>query len=304
MIRFFCAALLAVCTLGNPATAQDRHVLGYGRLVNNDSFGDVRDRWQSGSVSSSRVRGYGWDGVLPDRPFSLIEYRVGAQIAAPANLRRPVAADRPFAGALALGAHTHFMRGRAEIAMGADLVFTGPQTGLGDFQTALHDGFGIKPASRSVLSNQIEDAVHPTFVGEAGSSLSMGGQVVLRPFAELRWGVETLARIGADLTIGSVGQGELLVRDPVTGQRYRAVHQRVPGFSYVVGGDIAYVDESAFLPADRGYALTDSRSRLRAGVHWQGEKNAAFYGITYLSEEFEAQPEGQYIGSFRLQLRF
>ncbi|MDJ0820378.1 MAG: DUF2219 family protein [Paracoccaceae bacterium] len=304
MIRFLCAALVAAFALGTPALSQERETLGYGRLVNNDSFGDVRDRWQTGSVSSSRVRGYGWDGMLPERAFSLIEYRVGSQLVAPDNLRQPAAGDRPYGGAISLGVHTHFARGMTEFAAGLDLVFTGPQTGLGEFQTAVHDAFGMKPPARAVLANQIGNAVHPTFVGEAGSSLTLGGRTVLRPFAELRWGVETLARVGADLTIGSVGQGELLIRDAVTGQRYRAVHERVPGFSYVVGGDIAYVDESAFLPADRGFALTDSRSRLRAGVHWQGEKNAAFYGVTYLSEEFQAQPEGQVVGSFRLQLRF
>lgn len=281
-----------------------RVVLGHGRLTNNDLLGDLDDRWQTGSVSSSRVVGRNWSGMLPDRPFDILEYRLSGQIIAPENMRTPDPEDRPWAGALSLGLHTHFMRGPVEMSMGGDLVVTGPQTGLGDLQTFVHDAIGEQPASRSVLSNQIENGVHPTLVLEAANSIPMGGQSVLRPFGEARAGVETLVRAGFDLTIGSVGQGELLVRDSVTGQRYRAVTDSVPGFSFVMGGDIAYVDSSVFLPSGHGYDLSNTRTRARAGLHWQGQSNAMFYGFTWMSKEFDTQPEGQVLGSVRLDLRF
>ena len=78
----------------------------------------------------------------------------------------------------------------------------------------------------------------------------------------------------------------------------------MPGFSYVLGGDIAHVQDSAFLPEDRGYDLTATRSRLRTGVHWQGERNAAFYGLTWMSKEFKAQDGSQVVGSVRLDFKF
>lgn len=301
------AATLALCALSlSPltASAQGREVLGHGRLVNNDLFGDGADRWQSGSVAASRVRGPSWTGALPDRPFDLLEYRIGAQVVAPENLRVPARVDRPFAGVVALGLHTHFDRGGTEFALGGDLVLTGPQTGLSDFQSALHDGLGVKPAAPGVVSGQVDNGVHPTLVMEAGRSYGVGDSSVLRPFAELRWGLETMARIGADFTIGPVGQGELMARDPVTGQRYRVIHQRTTGFSFLLGGDVATVSGSALLPESSGVTPTDTRTRLRAGMHWQGERNALFYGVTYMSEEFTAQPEGQVVGSMRLQMRF
>ena len=34
---------------------QKKHFIGYGRLITNDVFGDGKDRWRTGSFSSSRV---------------------------------------------------------------------------------------------------------------------------------------------------------------------------------------------------------------------------------------------------------
>lgn len=303
MIRFTVMAFLAMFGVVHPAAAQGRDVLGHGRLVTNDLIGDTRDRWQTGSLASSRVVGHGWNGFLPDRPFDLLEYRLGGQVVTPADLRNPDKDDRPFAGVWSLGLHTHFAKGAMEFAVGGDLVVTGPQTGLDDLHTAIHDAIGIKPASPSVLDDQIENGFHPTFVGEAGHQVALG-TAILRPFTELRWGAETLARIGADFTLGPVGQGELLVRDPITGQRYRTIYEHNPGASFVMGGDFAWVDSSVLLPEDRGYTAESTRTRLRAGVHWQGDQNSTFYGVTWLSEEFEGQPEGQWVGSLRLKVKF
>ncbi|MBP0484313.1 lipid A-modifier LpxR family protein [Sagittula salina] len=289
---------------GSPDTGFGGRVLvGHGRLTTNDLFGDRRDRWQTGSVSASRVvaRG-GWTGMLPDHPFDVLEYRLGVQVVSPEYIRVPAPDDRPFAGVVSLGLHTHFMRGPVEFSLGADLSATGSQTGIGSFQTAMHDLMGVVAASPSVLSNQIPNAVHPTAVVEVANTIPLG-RGVLRPFAEARVGLETMVRAGVDLTFGPVGQGEFLVRDGISGQRYRVVTDAMPGFSYVLGGDFAYVDSSKLMPASRGYDVTN-RSRARAGLHWQGDNKALFYGVTWLSKEFEAQPEGQFVGSMRIDLSF
>lgn len=308
MYRLF--ATLAFALLVFPSTsfaqaqiADARVPLGYGRLITNDALGDGQDRWRSGSVSSSRIRGYSWNGSLPETFGEIIEFRLMAENSAPSNLVRPAVGDRPFSGAWSLGAHSHFQRSGFEFAVGADLVITGPQTGLGQLQSAFHDLIGVPAQSAAVQAGQIPNGFHPTLVIESGRRFSIGEHASLRPFVEGRLGAETIIRAGIDLRIGRIGRGELLVRDPVTGQRYRTIQQLQTGSSFVLGADIAHVAESIYLPS-ASYTLSPSRQRLRAGVHWQGERASTFYGVTWLGEEFVGQGEGQLLGSLRLNLDF
>ncbi|MFP4304392.1 lipid A-modifier LpxR family protein [Rhodosalinus sp.] len=298
------AALLVLALFATlPGTAMaERVYLGYGRLLTNDQWGDLRDRYRTGAYTSSRVWGPAWTGRLPTRPGALLELRFHGETMTPAALRFPAPGDRPYAGALSFGMHTHYRQGAAEISLGGDVVVTGPQTRLSDLQGALHEVLDAAKPSDRVLANQIPDGTHPTLVVEVGRALS-AGRTRLRPFVEARTGAESLLRVGADLTIGSFGEGELLVREVSTGHRYRVIAARQRGVSFVAGADVARVFDSVFLPADRGYRLTD-RARVRAGLHWQGRRNALFYGLTWLGPEFEAQPEGQLVGALRLDLRF
>lgn len=303
--RHLIATLLAVLTLATPAMAEGRYTLGWGRLFSNDQIGDGRDRWQSGAYSVSRVRGHEWTGSLPSRLGDILEFRGHSAIVAPSSLTTPPAWDRRYAGILSLGLHSHFAWKGNEVALGGDLVFTGPQTGVSGFHRWSHDLMGLTEPSQSLLDNQIGNALHPTLVAELGRTLSFGDTARLRPFAELRAGVETLVRVGGDLTIGPMGADDLLLRDPVTGQRYRAVEgSRDDGFSLTLGADVAQVFNSALLPEGGAATLADSRHRLRAGLHWQGKRTSTFYGVTWLSPEFDQQPQGQLVGSLSLNLRF
>ncbi|QUJ76856.1 DUF2219 family protein [Sulfitobacter albidus] len=300
------AAVAASVSFLTPASvdAQQRDRLGYGRLMSNDYFGDGKDRWRTGSWTSSRVWGSDWNGALTPGFGDLIELRLSSEIIAPDNLERPQAGDRRYVGALSAGVHTHFEWNGLETALGADLVLTGSGTGLGSLQRQVHKALGVREPSRAVLDNQIS-GVHPTLVAEMGRTLTLSPDLTLRPFVEARAGAETMVRAGADLTFGGVGAGELLVRESVSGHRYRVIQNADPtGFSFLLGADFAHVADSQYLPDDDGFELTDSRDRLRAGVHWQGRTASAFYGLTYLGEEFEAQTEGQVIGSFRINLSF
>lgn len=299
------AALFAVMTSAAAPQAQTRESLGYGRLMTNDYFGDGSDRWRTGSWTSSRVWGSGWDGSNPATFGDLIELRLSSEIFAPDDLTNPSAGDRPYAGALSIGAHTHFDIKGFDAALGADLVVTGSGTGLGNLQRAVHKALGVRVPSETTLDDQISGGLHPTLVGELGRTISVSPRFHLRPFVEGRAGAETMVRAGIDLTFGSVGVGELLVRESVTGHRYRVVQdEEAGGFSFLLGADIAHVANSIYLPDDRGFDLTDSRDRVRAGVQWQGEQASAFYGLTYLGEEFEAQTEGQIVGSIQIKLSF
>ncbi len=304
------ALLLSLMLTSQTADAQtasvsERSYLGYGRLITNDYIGDGSDRWRTMSWTSSRIWGPEWRGTPPAGFGEMIELRLSAEIFAPVDLDIPAVGDRPYAGALSVGVHTHFMWHGFDTALGADLVMTGSGTGLGSLQRELHNVLGVQEPSRLTLDNQIGGGFHPTLVGEIGRDLALAPNIRLRPFLEARAGAETLVRAGADLTIGRAGSTDLMVRENTTGQRYRVVRgESLTGFSFLIGADIAHVAESIYLPSDRGLELTPSRDRLRAGMHWQGEAASAFYGLTYLGEEFEAQTEGQVVGSIRINLSF
>ena len=305
MLRILLAATILVAG-ALPGLAGDRARLGYGRLVNNDFYGDGRDRGHTASAQGSWIWGPTWQGQAPTAPGALLELRAFGGIVAPEALDRPAPGDRPYAGFLGLGLHTHASRGAWGWVAGIDLIATGPQTGMGTLQSALHDVLpGIAP-SEQVLETQIRDAVHPSLAIEVGRDLPVAGSAVLRPFVEGRAGYETLVRGGLDLTLGRVTGGDLMVRDMTTGQRYRAVRDGdgPDGLALVLGADVARVSRNVLLPRARGYTLTDSRARVRAGVHWQGARGDAFYGVTWMGREFEGQPDDQLVGSLRLNLRF
>ncbi len=304
MHRFY-VALLAVAALCAPvASAGERQKLGYGRLIVNDFLGDTQDRWRTGSVASSYIYGKQWSGAVPTSFGELLEVRILGEIISPDNLRAPAAGDRPYVGSLSLGVHTHFQKLGWEFAVGGDVVAVGPQTGLDGFQASVHDLLNIPEPSAAVRAGQVGNQILPAVVLEAGREYNLTGQARVRPFVEGKAGVETLVRAGVDLTFGSVGMQELLVRDAVTGHRYRTIQKDVPGVSVVLGADVAKVFDSVYLPASGGHSLTDARARVRAGVHWQGEQSSVFYGITWLGEEFAGQGEGQLVGALRLKLRF
>ena len=295
------AALFMTPQLPQIAAAETM-TLGYGRFFNNDALGDGKDRWRSGSYAISMIRGQGWDGALPQDIGAFLEYRLRSEVIAPEDLARPAAMDRRYVGAISAGLHTHFARAGAELRLGADLVATGPQTGVGGLQRDLHKLFGMTPPGD--LSNQIPNHVYPTLSAEMARPYRFG-TTHIRPYLEAQAGVETYLRLGGDLVFGSFGQGAMMLRDAVTGQRFVAVRGAdVPGVSFTLGGDIARVFDSAYLPDGGAAVLRETRVRMRMGMNWRGKKSEVFYGLTYLGREYEGQPSGQTLGSLRLHIRF
>ena len=205
MIRTLAAALSVFVVTTTVGAAEERQRLGYGRLSTNDVFGDGEDRWQTGSYASSRAWGPGWAGQLPTAPGRLLELRFNARVTAPDNVVTPAPGDRPFAGASSLGLHTHHRWGETQVSLGGDMVATGKQTGLDDIHAAIHGLVGADEPSAAVRNTQIGSEFHPTLVLEMGRDLDLGGNARLRPFVEVRAGLETLVRAGADMTIGDVG---------------------------------------------------------------------------------------------------
>lgn len=274
-------------------------------MITNDFIGDGKDRWRTGSVASSRVWGPEWAGELPTGVGEILELRLGAEIIAPESLDAFNRNDRRYGTSLSIGAHTQYLAGQTEVSAGVDLVFVSPQTGLSQFQGALHNALSVPEPVDSVLNNQIGNSINPTAALELGRSFDLSERSHVRPFLEARAGAETYVRAGFDLTFGSLGRGELMSRDLVSGQRYRTVANDWSGLSAVLGADFAYVGSSVYFSETRGPSVSKTRERVRLGIHWQGENEAAlFYGMTWLGEEFEGQDGGQVIGSARLNFRF
>lgn len=303
MVKALLAALVFVMAAPLGVGAQERVTLGFGRLFTNDALGDQSDRWRTGAYSISRVRGISWGGSLPERPGEILDLRLRGEIVAPADLVKPSSGDRRYAGMLSLGLHTHYQWRGNEVSLGGDLVATGPMTGVGSFQRWIHDQLGV--AEPQVLDDQIGNGIHPTLVAEFGRSIPVGANGMARPFVEVRAGLETLVRVGGDFSFGGYGPGDLMLRDPATGLRYRAVEgDRSTGLSLTVGADFAQVFSSALLPAGGDVTMSDTRSRLRAGLQWEGERASVFYGVSYLSPEFDEQQGGQTVGALNVNLRF
>jgi hypothetical protein len=293
---------VAVLNFASPALADGREKIGEGRLFNNDYLGDGKDRWHTGSYVYSYVTAR--EAYTGQEAFGdLIEYRLRAEIIAP---RRGSTApgDRPYVGAVSLGAHTHFNYGGTKLSLGADIMAIGPQTGLSDFQLAIHDAFDI--SHPPYVASQLGNRVLLNGLAAATRTYLLSDRATFRPFVEAQAGAEDLIRAGGDIIFGDVAQQDLLLRDVVTGQLYRGTEAKgVSGMSYVIGADIASVFASNYLPSDLGYTVSDTRARARAGVYWQmGDDVSFFYGATYLGKEFEGQSEGQVVGSLKVNFNF
>lgn len=301
-----CAGLMGVgMMIPCPVAAQERETLGFGRLFTNDFFGDNEDRWRSGSYSYSVVHGARWDGRAPAAPGAILEYRLRSEIIAPSTLNGAGSNDRAYVGALSAGLHTHYTHGRADISAGVDLVAVGPQTGTADLQDWIHDIISAPNISNSVLANQVGNAVHPTVLVQVSYPVSISANTTLHPFVEAQYGVEDFVRVGADVVIGQMMQNDLWLRDSPTGQLYTGVESGETGVGFTLGADYARMGESAYFPASFGTTAEEDRFRARAGVHWRfGNAISYFYGVTYLSEEYVGQPEGQFVGSLKLNFSF
>ncbi|MEN8897049.1 MAG: lipid A-modifier LpxR family protein [Yoonia sp.] len=251
-MRFTLAIAAVISTFATSAFAEGRETIGFGRIFNNDFFGDQADRLQTGSNTFSIVRGrqdYAGDEAFGD----LLEYQLRAQIISLSG-HAPAPGDRPYVGALTMGVAMHFDFQGTQLTLGSEMTAIGPQTGLSAFQIGFHDTFNMP---------------EPRFTDD---------------------------QLGNAFFLGGVAQNDLMLRDVVTGELYRGTQDEELGVSLLFGADIAKVFDSAYLPADMGYTVSETRSRARAGVFWQFAEDAPFfYGATYLSEEFEGQHKGQVV---------
>ena len=301
-MRCLFALLAMLIPFGTMSDAETSEFLGVGRLFTNDYLGDGRDRYQSGSYVRSYLRGPAdWDGTAQDFG-TLREYRLRSAIISSDGIG-DAPGDRPYVGALSVGVHSHFGHDTFRGSLGVDVTAIGPQTGVSRFQERAHDALDI--AQVRFTDSQLGDNFYLGLTAEAAEVLPLSYGVTARPFAELLIGPEDIARVGADVYLGGSITDDLLIRDVTTGHLYQGRETDDAGFAFVVGADLAAVSDSVYLPEDRGAIASDRRGRVRAGVHWHSAGDTSvFYGLTYLSPEFEDQPEGQVTGSLKLNFNF
>jgi hypothetical protein len=293
------ALALAGLLAAGGAAAGEREALGWSYAIGNDSIGQARDRWQSSQLMGSVFFGPPSAAPRALAPGRLLELRLSHRLVTPERLDAPAPDDRPFAGAFALELFTHGTAGGTEVSLGGGVVATGPGTGTFRAQRWLHERLGYPLPETE--GREVGDGLHLSVVAEAGRSF--GTRPAVRPFVELRGGVETLARAGVDLTWGAFGTRRVTVREPVTGQRVAALWgPREEGLSVTAGIDAAAVGASVFLPDDG--VGPEPRLRVRGGLRWQGERWSVHYGAAWLSPEFEGQREGQVLGLLQVAVEF
>ena len=207
-------------------------------MITNDLLGDGRDRWRTGSVSSSRIWGADWKGELPKELSELVEIRIFGEIIAPSDLSGNNGIDRPFVSHLALGMHSHFQHNGLEYSTGIEESFLGKQTGLSDFQTAFHEVVGEHIPSESVLSRQIGNQAQFGPIVEIAETIPDGDRLSIRPFFEGYATAEILAWVDADVHFGRGFSGSIFIRDHVTGQRYCVIPRKVNQMGFSVGCDV------------------------------------------------------------------
>ena len=300
-MRALILALILALTFGLTATVPAfaaAETLGWGRVFSNDYAGDGHDRWRSGSFALSMLRGQSWDGAPPPAPDAITELRFRTEVIAPARTRDG-RDDRPYAGLVAFGAFAHQSFGPFETSLGGEVIAIGPSTGVSAFQERAHEILGFDPPRG--IGRQLGDALHLHAQSEVVRPWRMAPGLTLRPFLAAESGSEEIARLGVDAIWGGIGHGDLWLRDPVTGQPYRGIEAETTGLSLVIGADTAWVGDSVFLP---GREARDRR-RARIGLHWQPQaQTRLFYGLSWLSEEFEGQHESQVLGSLKLEFGY
>lgn len=262
------------------------------RLFVNDFMGDHKDRWRTSSYAVSRV--------IPSADGAVNELRFrGENIAgSKIGLKDGAHPDRPAAGIIGLGYYRSDRMGNLDFRIGGEISIVGPQTRVIDFQKSAHDLMGMDPPSDRFIETQIGNGAWLSANLELGRDYLVAPNLSIRPWIGAGTGIETLARVGADLTWGA-GAAGFGVRDEVTG--WRKPLNSAEGASLLLGVDHARVFHTELLA--RGEA-EDGRTRIRAGGLFKDGWAEVFYGATYLSEEFRAQESGQVVGALSFSFGF
>lgn len=94
-----------------------------------------------------------------------------------------------------------------------------------------------------------------------------------------------------------------MLRDSVTGQQTRVIEADQTGIALIACAGWVRVGNGVCLPEGQPAARQEDRTRAGFGVHWQPAADLSIlYGATWRSPEFQGRPEGQVVGSLKLDI--
>ena len=179
----------------------------------------------------------------------------------------------------------------------------GDQTGLPEFQAAVHDALGFDQAYDPTLNDpHLSDRVTGRGSFELSRSFTLGEKAMLRPYGALAVGADEVATLGVDLVLGNMALPRRWVRDAVTGQVLSP--DASSGFSLLAGIDGSYVRSSTHLSDESDVRPENIQTRIRLGVQGAIGPASVFFGQAWLSEEFVGQAEPQRVGTLSISLAF
>jgi len=281
--------------------------LSYGKMIahvgsmTNDGFGDLGDRWQTGSYQQSFFFADGDQGI-----DQVLEYRLRAQVVSP-WYDSYLFDDLPYANSLAIGAVWHAEMALFDTKFGGEFIITGDQTGLDHVQYTIHDigGFDNAYDPRTRKDQRLGDDFHLKFEGEASGDIQITDYAMARPYVSAEMGAETGIRIGTDFIFGSMANddSQFWTRDIVTGQ-VLSTNMHRPGISLIAGVDFGHVESTYLIPQGADVEAEHARVRGRLGVQGGIGPVSVFFGQSWLSEEYVGQPDTQRIGPLSVRFGF
>lgn len=269
----------------------------------NDFLGDGRDRWRSASYTLFfGFEGENTGGIAHD-------FRARAEIISPWGARdQPTNSDRPYVGMLGFGLFANDSYGGLQYNAGLEVLLTGDQTNIADFQQGFHDLTGIAGYLPDDMPHEhVGDSVTGMVSAELARPYAISDSFSVRPFVGVQAGYETFGRIGVDLLIDGYANAQRYVRDPVSGFLQPSSPERasrMSDMSFLLGVDYTYVTRSDFFPDWSDVEMTNARIRARAGFQVAIRKASTFFGFTYFSKEFDSQVESQTVGVLSLEFPF
>lgn len=310
----FYSIMIFISTGLTPALARellDQPIVGRVSAFSNDYLGDGHDRWRTGAYFTSYITSHTKGNFFDNPTWFAREFRIRSEIIAPSNLGASAKnIDRHFVGMIGTGIFFHRKKNKVESKYGFELVFTGPMTGLLKAQSIAHKPLTFEPVSKYVIDSQHPNRIYSNFSYSLARPFQVGSKnkigVSIRPFVRFDIGVESFARIGADIIIGKGMRYNFFVRDPVTGNLMTGQKSFKSGLRLGVlfGGDVSYMATSAYFNSNRGEEMIAIRHRFRVGVQLEVSNLNIFFGITKFSKEFKKQKTGQSVGSIEIRIRY
>lgn len=292
-------------------------------IVWNDRLGDGKDRYKSGGLTHGLV--------IPEQRISesqwieghhsALELQARGFVVTPDNTTNgPAIGDRPFAQYASVGAFLRtieepvpYGRGRSsstENRVGIEFGYQGDPLPFFRLQDLIHGGDLYRTPSMSLAGEMLVNLeVRRTW---RFHQQLRDTDLELAPYVKASAGMrENSVRVGGDFIYGSSLEGRLWNIDSAVGALIPGGSSPRSGANWLlwVGADVGYVASDAFL--DGGFSRDglsvpreELTGRVRAGLMLEYDDFAVAYSVTWLSEEFETQDDGQVIGALTFKYRF